>query len=56
MRNLFDRLHLTSKAGRERRELHRLDEQRLEDQRLRQAHYRAVTKSDTSGRDTTAEP
>jgi hypothetical protein len=55
MRNLFDRLHLTSKAGRERREFQRLEEQRLEDQRLRQAHYRAVTQSDPSGRDKTAE-
>lgn len=56
MRNLLDRLQLTSKAGRERRELQRLKEQRLEDQRLRQAHYRAVTQSEPGGRDTTAEP
>lgn len=56
MQNLFERLNLTWKAGRERRMVRRRAEQRLEDQRLRQAHYRVVTQSNASDKDPHAEP
>ncbi len=49
--DLYDWLSFRSKAARERRDLQKLQAHNLELRRQRQAHYRAVTQSDTTGHD-----
>ncbi len=50
LRDLRDRLPFRSKASRERRAAQGAEASHLQAQRDRQAHYRAVTGTDASGR------
>ena len=49
--DLYHWLSFRSKEARERRELQKLQAHNLELLRQRQAHYRAVTQPDATGRD-----
>ncbi len=55
MRKLSDWLPFMSKGTREKRDQEKLQANNLELLRQRQAHYRTVTQSDSSGNDTRGE-
>ena len=55
MRKLSDWLPFISKGTREKRDQEKLQANNLELLRQRQAHYRTVTQSDSSGNDTRGE-
>ena len=51
-RDLLDRLPFKSKATRDRQDSDRARERNLESIRERQDHYRSITNTDSTGRDT----